>query len=447
MMPAHNLRGWSLTTAIATFACAAIGAGMALALDQPVFFFSAAALLALLVVGRRLLTDPVPVLALFFLMIVNLDFVKLGPARLTLDVLVSALLLWALVVRCAMEGRPLLRDPIAVAYLLFLVLSLVSTVLSVSPLTSFKRWVRDLEYLIVFVFISSLAMAPRERRLLLGAILLSSLFPILAGFYGLIADVPAMLGSRAPVSTEESVDRIAATMSHPVTFSLYLAVVATLTLSLLLAGRPFRRRNLAPLLGLQVLALFFTFARGGWLAFAVAAAVLLWLRGHRKLLLIGGPLLFALLMLLVPAFRGRFTTLGESTYGTNSMLWRFGLWAHSLQVFVQRPIFGSGPGTFIEHVKYLQGYAAHQLWVNQLVEIGIVGLLGHLVLLITVVRRLTNRLRTPRFNRDPVVATAVAVFWGLLAASLSSNPYGLPPVIVYFWAIVGLALTRREPTA
>jgi O-antigen ligase len=440
-----TLRSWPLVATVATFALAAAGVALATWYRSPAPLFLPAAAIAVLVLGRRLLTNPAPVLALFLVVAVNLDYVKLGALRVTLDVVVSAMLLWALVVRCALEGRSLLRDRLAVAYAAFLGLALISLVLSVDVIESVRQWVRDLEYLVLFALIAGLPLTQRERRWLLGAIVFSSLLPCLIGFFGLAAGIPSLLGSPAPLGGGVTVSRISATLSHPGTFSLYLAIVGTATLSLLLDGRIFRRRTLAPVFAIQMAALFMTYARSGWLAFLVGAAALLWLRGHRKLVLIGGPLLLAAFLITVPGFRGRVVTLGSTSDGTNSMIWRLGLWRYALQIFPQRPVFGSGPGTFLEHVAYQTGYGPHQLWIGQLIETGIVGTLGYLVMLVVLGRRLHARRRVTARREDPNLDAALACYVGLMASTFASNPFGLPSVAVYFWAMVGLALADEGP--
>ncbi len=442
MNGATRARSGSLAAGIPALGIAAVGLVLAAFLRSPVPLLLPVAVLAIAVFGARVLSDPVPALAAFLLVIVNLDFLKLGAAgALTLDIVVSTGLLWILLVRCGLERRSLIATSVARAYLVLLIVTLISVVLSVSPLVSIKRWVRDLEYLVLFSLLVGLPLMRAQRRTLVGALIASSILPCLLGLAGLVFNVPALLGDQAPINEGTIVRRIAATLSHPVTLSLYLAIVAPATFALLLDGREFRRRVLAPLFALQILALYFTYARAGWLACGIALVGLLWLRGHRRSLLFLVPLVILALAHFLPAFRGRWQMVTE-VGPANSALWRLGLWSHALQIFLQRPIFGSGPGTFLEHVAYQTGYGPHQTWVGMLVETGLAGTFAFLILLIVVGRALIVRRRDPAVRSDPLLNAALAVWVGLAITTLAAHPFGLPSATVYFWALAGLALSR-----
>ena len=158
-------------------------------LEEPLLFFVPAAVLSVPILGLRLLTRPVAVLAVFLLVAVNLDIVKIAGTGVSLHVVFSALLLWALLVRLGVQRRLWLRSPVERAYVVFLVLTLVSVALSVSVGRSFKNWFRDVEYLVLYSFLLGLALRNEDRKLLAGAIVLSSLVPALTGLAGMLFDI------------------------------------------------------------------------------------------------------------------------------------------------------------------------------------------------------------------------------------------------------------------
>jgi len=441
-MPGARLTGVMIAAAVLCAAALALAAG----LRSPLPLFLPAAAIATLLLARGILAAPVTVLTIFLLVIVNLDFVKLGGSRLTLDVVLSAALLWALLVRVLLEGRRLFTTTVERAYLLFLAVTLVSTILGVAPLLSLKRWGRDLQQLIVFSFILALPLVARDRRRLVGAVLYSSVIPCLLGLAGMIFNIPIFLGAGTPIGGGERAVRIAATLSHPVTASIYLALVATMTLSFLWDGRWFARRWLAALLGLQLVTLYLTYGRTGWGAFVVAAVVLVCLRGRARLLWIGAPIVALGVWRLLPTFVGRWSAAFEVSH-ENSFLWRIGLWVFALRRFPERPVFGSGPGTFLEYISYQTGFASHQTWVGVLIETGIVGAIAFVILLVATGRGLARWRRAFLPEHDPLREGMLAILIGFLAASIGSYLFALPSAMIYFWALLGLALRPNDEPA
>lgn len=427
--------GVMIAAAVLCAAALALTAG----LRSPLPLFLPAAVIATLLLARGVFTAPVTVLCVFLLIVVNLDFVKLGGSRLTLDVALSAALLWALLVRVLLEGRRLFGTTVERAYLVFLGVMLVSTILSVSPLLSVKRWGRELQQLIVFSFLLVVPLTLRDRRRMVATILISSVFPCVLGLIGLVFHIAPLLGAETPIGSGERVLRITSTLSHPVTFALYLSLVATMTLSYLWDGRWFARRWLAGLLALQLVTLYLTFGRTGWAAFIVSCVALIALRGRTRLLWIGAPIVAVGVWRLLPTFLGRWSMALEVSH-ENSFLWRLGLWAFALRRFPERPIFGSGPGTFLEYISYQTGFSPHQTWVGLLIEVGITGALAFAVLLILTGGRLLRQRRAQLPEHDPLREGVIAVWIGLVVASFGSYTFALPSVVVYFWALAALAL-------
>lgn len=401
------------------------------------FLFVPAALVAIPVLALRLLERPVLVFAAFVVVAVNLDFIRFGDTAVTMDVLVSSLLLWALTVRLGLFEAFDFRNPVVRVMLLFLAATIISVVLSVNPVSSLKNWVRDIQYLVFFVFLITLPIRAADHRLLIGAIVASSVVPCLLGLLGVAFGLEVFYGQHTPLGGGELVQRIQSTLSHPVTFSHYLAMVSLLTLSLILAGDGWPRRYLVPVFMLQMVNLYGTYGRTGWGEFIIGFLVLLWITHRRKILLLGVPVLAAALLYAVPSFLARWSTITQGD--DNSLLWRLGLWAYAITLVPQKPFFGSGQDTFIEYVAYDTGFAAHQTWMGVLVETGAVGLVAFAAVICVVGRQLVLARRAVG-HREPAVAGLCALFAGFLVGSFVGDPWGLPSIAVYFWILTALVL-------
>ena len=418
-----------------------VTAAACIALRRPEALLVPVGLLAGLFAVDRLLTRPALVLAPFLLVVVNLDYVKLGASQISLDILVSLALLGLLLVRQLLARAPAPRPRLELAFDVFLAVAALSVVVSVFPGQSLKRFGRELEYLLLFVFFLRTPLSAGDRKLLLGAVMLSSLLPCVLGIAGYVLGIEAFLGQELYLENlYQGEARARATLSHPVTFSLYLTVVFTVTLAYLLEGKRFSRRFTAPLAALQLVALYLTYGRTGWIAFLAGALALLWIRGIRKRLLFGLPILLVAAWRIVPNFQERWIT-ATSSGDENSLLWRLGLWAAALAKFPEKPVLGSGIGTFLEYVDYLQGFGPHQTWIGLLVETGVAGTLAFLVLLVAVGVALARERRL--HPGDPLLDGAFAAWVGMMVGSLAANAFGLPSVVVYFWSVVGLALGAR----
>jgi len=202
-----------------------------------------------------------------------------------------------------------------------------------------------------------------------------------------------------------------------------VALAALFTLAIVLSG------SRSALVGLALVALAVAVAgvrRNGGLALfrdrRWAAAVLS----------VGG---FAVVVL--PVLAGRFAQGGE--------LLRLDLWRSALTVFLQHPLFGGGPGTWVllkleatpAGATNLVLPHAHDLYVQTLAEVGVVGSIALVVLVVLVGRRLLSGTR----SRDRgLAAESVAVLVGLVAIagqSITDDVINLPAVCLLLVLVVG----------
>jgi putative inorganic carbon (HCO3(-)) transporter len=423
----------------------------------PVMLLAPVLVLALTFAALRLLDDPVDVLCWFLVIIVNLDFLRIQGTRLTADILTSSMLLYAVLVRIGLAGTMAVRGGVQKVFLVYLCLTFISVVLSVNPPASFKNWGRDLEYWVLFIFLSTLAISETQRIRIAVASAVSSVIPCLLGLAGMVFGIDAFYGAETPVEGGPWVKRVTGTLSHPVVFSEYLAFMSTITLSLIILQKRWRAL-LVPVFLLQLVILYLTYGRTGWIGMLVAIIALFWLMGKKKVVFTVLPMMGAGLLAMVPTMLARMQNAFDlSKESDNSIIWRLGLWAYALKKFPQKPIFGSGQDTFINYVAYGTqrinlrhragtGFAAHHTWIGLLIETGLVGMLMFLVLMVTVGKSLKRRRMESDGRRDPIVIGVSAAFAGLIVSSFAGDPFNIPVISVYFWVLLSLALKPRPAT-
>ena len=106
----------------------------------------------------------------------------------------------------------------------------------------------------------------------------------------------------------------------------------------------------------MIYAVFLTGSRGGFLALLVVAAVCLWefaIRGRRRYLLVLAALIGAVLLqssggMLVGRFKGTFDVKEDTAAAYGSAQQRQQLFWRSIEVTMEHPLFGVGPGNFDE---------------------------------------------------------------------------------------------------
>jgi O-antigen ligase len=199
-------------------------------------------------------------------------------------------------------------------------------------------------------------------------------------------------------------------------------LVLSLPLCWILA-RQARRRSaklLALLCGAVIVSgLVMTFSRTGGIAAAVVgAAALLWVRPRWKavaVLLVVATLAFAL---APEQYRGRLQSVSPDDW---SLKLRYRIWARGLEMTKARPLLGVGIGTFTEHYARMAPppkRSAHNVFIEVLAEMGVLGLLSYLALLAMVLWRL-SRLAAARSEWTRVVARGLLL--GLLGFLIMST--------------------------
>ena len=212
------------------------------------------------------------------------------------------------------------------------------------------------------------------------------------------------------------------------------------------------------LLLMGLVAAFLSYALNAWLGALGAITMLVWSRWRGR----GLVAWFAGL--------GLVGLLAQQTIGTiiaqrlaGNDVDRIGLWHSALIVWSKSPIIGVGPGNLVGYMErfsvfsialVLQGYQqAHNIFLELLAEIGLLGLLLFVSFLGVVAWRLTRPVSIRRPGAAHLQAAGLAMLVGsalmavvgsgIVPTIASAGWEGIPPVVVcWFFAGVGVAMTR-----
>src|SRR3989344_1972265 len=197
-----------------------------------------------------------------------------------------------------------------------------------------------------------------------------------------------------------------------------------------------------------LLLLIFTGARGAWIVVGAYIAIFSLIQNNTKLtkVLYMATSVSLFVVALAPFFINKGSLLRP--YSTES---RLEYWRQALEAVKEKPMFGSGPGTFSLVSKRLQissqfsSWFAHSQPLEIAVEMGILGLLAFGWLAVCYVRIMLRALHKKHFSSDQ---WTTPLFWGLVLIFIYSFfEFVLSYFVIWllFWAALGVCLSRFVP--
>ena len=236
----------------------------------------------------------------------------------------------------------------------------------------------------------------------------------------------------------------------PHIFAFYLVMVSSLLLAFLLKARAKKDFYLyVTCYMLYITCLTLTFSRGGYLAWLASTTIVLGISwrsfAHRARVYTALGIGAALLLLAVGApVVPRLGSVFDVSEGSN--LGRLEIWRDALEKFAAQPL-GVGLGNYaasaVNAVGLRNPITAHNLYLDLLVETGILGLAAFVALMVctayTVLRRYTE-------SRNVVFLGALGAFAGFSTHAFFENPLYAPAILTLFLLIVALSLVE-SPTS
>jgi len=208
----------------------------------------------------------------------------------------------------------------------------------------------------------------------------------------------------------------------------------------------------------------FSFARGAWILLATYFAFLLITKRlvgkfntSIVILFIGAVAgLLVTMFLLAPRFADNPPIMNNDWFYKQTIKppiyeSRIQYWLQALRAIRERPIFGSGPGTFYLQSKRLQNaplsysWFAHSFPLEILVELGVLGAIPMFFLLFHHGKKIIRGFRAGSDGQDTRYGAPLALGAGLTLA-YSVYEYNMNYLVVWllFWATLGVVSRRKD---
>lgn len=346
--------------------------------------------------------------------------------------------------------RPV-RSPATFPLVLFAAAISVAALTSVTPAGSLRDWALN-GFGIAMAF--GLAGSLRGRRQVVALLAVLALAAGLTAGHAFFQFVFGAPQERAWVDplVHPGLVRVYAGFGNPNAYSEYLLLAAPAALALVYLAPS---RIVAAFWGALWLALMgalvLTYSRGAWVAMAVGMTVYAWLRDRRILAVF---LLLAVLgTALAPAtVLNRLASIVSLEDSSNR--YRVQVWGVTLRMLSDFWATGVGLGfrayqaVVGQYTRFLVPFHAHNLYLEFLVELGVVGFAAFVWLVVALARVALAAARRARGAPAGTVMAALASgLAAFLAHGLVEHVIYLPKIILTFWLVVGLVLAAANERA
>jgi putative inorganic carbon (HCO3(-)) transporter len=237
--------------------------------------------------------------------------------------------------------------------------------------------------------------------------------------------------------------RIASTLFNPNAYGAYLILIIFPLIMLSIYEKNKNKKIVYIFLSLLLLTnLLMTFSRNALLGFGLGILVLALIYSIKLIFALGG---FSVLMFLIPSVLQRFKDVTSLSQNES----RIKLWKTAIMMIKEHPILGVGNGNYVSRyneyvIKYkelkyqsYQNYPAHNSYLKVQSELGIIGIISFLAIVLTALSRVKKlyTTTTDRFYK-PFYMGVMASMVAFLFMNLSDNLFFVPKATTYFWFLL-----------
>jgi putative inorganic carbon (hco3(-)) transporter len=324
-------------------------------------------------------------------------------------------------------------------------LGLLFAPVSVSPGDSFNVLFDPLiKILIIFAMQITLVDTRSRLRAMIGIMVfcqalysLNSIKTFLAGGYAEMSSFDARISGWGGF------------LGNPNDLAGVLALMTPLSVFCALLQRGWKRWLFFVCAGVAAVAILFTYSRSGFLALIASCGLLIWkaTRGRRAKILLPVAVLVLTLSMAAPGkYMARLSTILEpETDTTNSAQERQEHMRRAAELAIRRPIIGVGMGNF--HVYAIHEMRAHNAYLETAAELGVIGLIAFMVIIIAPwrsLRRIERETATDGPWPDPVKHLVSVCFQASFVAFVIYAFFGSVQYDSYLYTLVAFAVAFRR---
>jgi O-antigen ligase len=344
----------------------------------------------------------------------------------------AVLMLGAMMVNRVLGGRPLrFVGGVGATMTLLFGFAGLSVLWAIDPSEAVGFAIGAVKLMFAFVGIATVLQGPDQIRRALTVAVIASMIPALGTIQRYREGIGLVEGFRG---------NWLGLLANPNQLAMVMAVTIPWAMMLQSRASPFLRMILIAALGLEIGAIVATHSRGGALGLGAAmfASALLAQRKARAFGLLG--IAFAMLLVLAPqSFWARTETIQDYHLDASAQ-GRIQSWQTGFRAFGDSPLLGVGANNYVltwdtyanRNVRE-RAYAAHNMWMQVLVELGLIGIGLFATMFFLILRGLWRTRMHPEVGQE---ARALAASLVALVICGSTGGYAFN---WFFYMVLGLA--------
>lgn len=343
-----------------------------------------------------------------------------------------------------------LKTPVNIFIALLFIVIIISFLRSDCFRCSLKGLFRTIKYIVLYFALTDLFAEENSSRLkrVFWGILFIAGFTFLNGIFQDIFGFDFI--RQHTIDQLDYLHRINGSFVHANDFGAYIILVLPLTF-IFLSGRFSKTSRAAALLicALGLYCLLRTSSRGAWLGFVIGAVI--YFIYYKKKFSLVIPLAMLSLIIVFPA--GLKRVLSIFSFQQNTVWERLKLWQGTWDMVKEHPILGFGINTFSEYfpkfkpVDYPDLKYTHNSYLQMWSEIGLIGLIIFLALIITVVifalRKNKEKMNIRPADGQILLGFACGYIAFLIHAAFDTNLYSLV-LLTSFWVYSAYTLSLNK---
>lgn len=367
----------------------------------------------------------------------------------TLVLLLIVLAAFALCLLNALLGKVELR-PLGLTGLFCLLFALIyafSAVMGAAFPASLEQLLMFLGLMCAIPVASCVLEKDSWRDALITVMVLSACLVSLHGIYQYIVGVPLDPAWVDKENYAELTTRAYSTFGNPNVMGEYLVVLTSLSVGMLWKSKGFWKKSffLATTL-LCAVGLLTTGSRGAMLGLAFSAFIFALFAEHR--LLPFGALVAAAIPFVMPASMWD-RLMGAFTGADSSTKYRMSIYGACFKMVQDHPIFGIGVGAFaLVYPRYVysasNAYHSHNLFLQVLLEVGILGFVPFILLLVFWAQRLYRTVALDKTRARFIPGVVLSSMAGLLLQGVTDHLWFNYRIVLLFWLLIGIGCSFRK---